>query len=185
MSIEQPCGHAPAQQPQKAKDGKNGPCTKEERSTPSAKGSTYIISGDLTTSAPTAAAGAIIGDAMGGPPGAVIGGYLGTLFGVGGTVSYVPSTNSLYAGPTVVFAPAVGGGSGFSVNVVSVPAGQDPNSIASGWSFSQTLQPSPLLGSTVVKSPGSGPAVVGGSVGTRVPTSASINYGFTVLKGGC
>src|SRR5208337_2301894 len=126
---------------------------------------------NATTNIPTIAAGAAIGEAIGGPPGAFLGGILGSLFGVGGTVSYVPSTKSLYAGPTLVFAPALGGGNGFSGNVVSVPAGQNPNSIANGLSYSVTFQPSPLLGSTVVKSPGSGPSVMGPSAGTRIPVS--------------
>jgi len=145
---------------------------------------TSIVSGNATTNIPTIAAGAAIGEAIGGPPGAFLGGIIGSFFGVGGTVSYVPSTKSLYAGPTVVFAPALGGGNGFSGNVVSVPAGQNPNSIANGLSGSVTFQPGPLLGSTVVKSPGS-PPVVGPSVGTRIPVSFGASYNFPVIKGAC
>jgi len=146
---------------------------------------TSIWSGNVTTNAPTIAAGAAIGEAIGGPPGAFLGGIIGSFFGVGGTASYVPSTKSLYAGPTLVFAPALGGGSGSSGNVVSVPAGQNPNAIANGLSYSVTFQPSPLLGSTVVKSPGSGSPVVGPSVGTRIPVSFGVSYNFPVKKGGC
>ncbi len=145
---------------------------------------TSIVSGNATTDIPTIAAGAAIGEAIGGPPGAFLGGIIGSVFGVGGTVSYVPSTKSLYAGPTIVFAPVLGGGNGFSANLVSVPAGQNPNSIANGLSGSVTFQPSPFLGSTVVKSPGS-PPVVGPSVGTRIPVSFGASYNFPVIKGGC
>ena len=132
-------------------------------------GTTSILSGNATTNIPTIAAGEVIGGEIGGPPGAALGGMIGSLFGVGGNASYVPSTESLYAGPTLVFAPALGGGNGAAANIVSVPAGQNPNSIANGLSSSVTFQPSPLFGSTVVKSPGNGPPVVGPSVGTRVP----------------
>jgi len=148
-------------------------------------GTTSIISGNVTTNAPTIAAGAAVGEAIGGPPGAFLGGIIGNFFGVGGTASYVPSTKSLYAGPTLVFAPALGGGNGFSANVVSVPSSQNPNSIANGLSYSVTFQPLPFLGSTVVKSPGSGPAVVGSSVGTRIPVSFGVSFNFPLKKGGC
>jgi RHS repeat-associated protein len=147
--------------------------------------STSIWSGNATTNIATVAAGAAIGGAIGGPVGAALGATIGSFFGVGGTASYVPSTKSLYAGLTVVFAPAPGGGNGFSGNVVSVPGGQNPNSIANGLSYSVTFQPSPLLGSTVVKSPGSGPPVVGPSVGTRIPVSVGVSYNFPIRKGGC
>jgi RHS repeat-associated protein len=159
-------------------NGKGGDCT-------ASLGTTSIISGNATTNAPTIAAGATIGGLIDGAPGAFLGGIVGSLFGVGGTVSYVPSTKSLYAGPTLVFAPALGGGNGFGANVVSVPPSQNPDSIASSWSYSVTFQPTPLLGSTVTKSPGSGPPVVGPSVGTRVPVSFGVSYSFPVKKGGC
>ncbi|HWY69217.1 MAG TPA: hypothetical protein VNX88_11145 [Terriglobales bacterium] len=139
----------------------------------------------MTSNIPTIIAGDAIGGLVGGPPGAFAGAVFGSLFGVGGTASYVPSTKSLYAGPTLVFAPALGGGSGFSGNVVSVPAGQNPNAIANGLSYSVTFQPMPLLGSTVTKSPGSGPPVVGPSVGTRVPVSFGVSYNVRVKKGSC
>jgi hypothetical protein len=131
------------------------------------------------------AAGAGIGGLIGGPPGAFLGGIIGSLFGVGGGVSYVPSTKSLYMGPTLVFSPAFGGGNGIGGSVVSVPPGQNPNSIASGQSYSVTFQPNPFLGSSVVKSPGSGPPVIGPSVGTRVPVSFGVSYSVPVINGGC
>jgi transposase len=108
---------------------------------------------------------------------------IGSFFGVGGTASYVPSSNSLYAGATVVVGLGVGGGSGVSASAVTVPAGQNPNSIANGPSYSLTYQPLPFLGSTVVKSPGSGPPVVGPSVGTRIPVSGGVSYNVCVT--GC
>jgi hypothetical protein len=148
-------------------------------------GTTSIVTGNVTTNLPTIALGALVGGWTGGPVGGFVGGILGSLFGVGGTASYVPSSKSLYAGPTVVFAPALGGGNGFSGTVSSVPASQNPDSIASSWDYSITFQPSPLLGSTVTKSPGSGPPVVGPSVGTRVPVSFAVSYSFAVVKGGC
>jgi hypothetical protein len=57
-----------------------------------------------------------------------------------------------------------------------VPSKQNPNSIAGGYDFSLTYQPNPFLGSTVVKSPGSGPPVVGPSIGTRIPVAGSVSY---------
>jgi RHS repeat-associated protein len=149
------------------------------------KGTTSIVSANATTNAPTIAAGSALGEALGGPPGAALGGIIGSFFGVGGTTSYVPSTHSLYMGPTLVFAPALNGGSGFGGNAVSVPSSQNPNSIANGLSYSLSFQPLPFLGSTVVKSPGSGPPVVGPSVGTRIPLSFGVSYNFRVKKGGC
>jgi hypothetical protein len=140
---------------------------------------------NATTNAPTTAGGAAAGFELGGIPGAVVGGAIGSLFGIGPTVSYVPSTGSFYLGLTVVFPPALGGGNGFSANVVSVPAGQNPNSIANGGSISMTFQPSPFFGSTVVNSPGNGPAVIGPAVGTRVPVSFSGSYNFRVIGAGC
>jgi RHS repeat-associated protein len=148
-------------------------------------GTTSIVNANATTNIPTIAAGVVVGGAIGGPVGVFVGGMIGSLLGVGGTVSYVPSTKSLYAGPTLVVAPALGGGSGFSGNAVSVPAGQNPNSIANGLSYSVTFQANPLLGSTVVKSPGNGPPVLGPSVGTRIPVSFGVSYNFPVKKGGC
>src|SRR5437588_13088408 len=62
---------------------------------------------------------------------------------------------------------------------------QNPNAIANGLSYSVTFQPIPFLGSTIQKSPGSGPSVVGPSVGTRVPVSFGVSYNFRVKKGRC
>lgn len=148
-------------------------------------GNTSIVTGTATSNSPTIVAGAAIGGFIGSEPGAFLGGILGSLFGVGGTASYVPSTKSLYAGPALVFAPALGGGSGVGITVSSVPPSQNPNSIANGWDFSVGFQPLPFLGSTVVKSPGSGPPVVGPSAGTRVPVSFGVSYSVPVKKGGC
>lgn len=142
----------------------------------------YIYSGNITSSIPTMAAGAAIGGGIGGPPGMIIGGIIGSAFGVGGNASYVPSTGSLYVGPSIVFAPALGGGNGVSVTAVSVPAGQDPNSIANGLSGSVSFQPIWAAGSTIVKSSGT-PSVVGASMGTRVPVSFGAGYNFPVIKG--
>ena len=70
-------------------------------------------------------------------------------------------------GKAAAFSPF--GGGGFNANHVDVPAGQNPNAIASGQSYTLTFQPLPFLGSTVVEYSGSGPPVVGPSIGTRVP----------------
>ena len=148
-------------------------------------GPSKIVNVSATTNAPTIAAGALIGEAIGGPPGAFVGGIIGSLFGVGGSVSYVPSTNSWYAGPTAVFAPGLGGGNGISANYVNVPVGQNAHSIANGASYSITFQPNPLFGSVVTKSPGSGPPVVGPSIGTRVPVSFGAGYNFCLHNCGC
>jgi RHS repeat-associated protein len=165
----------PAAQPANNTNCSTGPPT-ETRS---------IVSGSATTSAPMIGVGAAIGGLVGGPPGAFLGGILGSFFGVGGNVSYVPSTNSLYAGATLVLGLGLSGGSGIGVNAVMVPSTQNPNSIASSLSFSLTYQPRPFLGSTVTKSPGSGPPVVGPSVGTRIPVSGSVSYNFCLTNCGC
>ncbi|WP_044176066.1 RHS repeat-associated core domain-containing protein [Granulicella mallensis] len=151
----------------------------------SASGPSKIISASATTNGPTIVAGTAIGGAIGGEPGAFVGGIIGSMFGVGGNVSYVPSTHSLYAGPTAVFAPGLGGGNGISANYVNVPSTQNANSIANGPSFSITFQPNPFFGSVVTKSPGSGPPVVGPSVGTRVPVSFGAGYNICLHNCGC
>jgi RHS repeat-associated protein len=148
-------------------------------------GSSTIISGSVTTNVPTIAAGAAIGGLIGGPPGAFVGGLMGSFFGVGGNVSYVPSTNSLYAGPTAIFGLGLGGGSGQSANLVNVPSTQDANSIAKGLSYSITYQPNLAAGSTVTKSPGSGPPVVGPSIGNRIPVAVGASYNISLHNGGC
>ena len=147
--------------------------------------SSAIVSGSATSNIPTIEAGAAIGGAIGGPVGAFVGGIFGSFFGIGVTASYVPSTHSWYGGPTVVFGLGVGGGSGVGANAVNVPYSQNPNSIASGLSYSLTYQPSAALGSTVQYSPGSGPPVVGPSAGTRIPVSAGVSYNIPINKGHC
>jgi RHS repeat-associated protein len=148
-------------------------------------GRTSIWNGNVTTNKPTIEVGAAIGGVIGGLPGALIGAAVGSMFGVGVNVSYVPSTNSWYAGPIVVFAPGFGGGTGGSISRLSVPSSQNPNSVASGLGLTATFQPLPLLGSTVLKSPGNGPAVVGSSMGSRVPVSFGAGYNFAINKGRC
>jgi hypothetical protein len=120
-----------------------------------------------------------------GPEGTLPGAAIGSLFGVGPTFSYVPSTGSLYAGVAVNGGLGIGGGSGWNANVVNVPRGQNPNAIANGKSFSLTYQPKLLTGSAITKSPGSGPAVVGVSVGSRIPVAASASYNFCLRNCGC
>jgi RHS repeat-associated protein len=148
-----------------------GPCT--------VSGPSKIYSASYTFS--LAGAGTAIGSLFG-PEGTVIGAAIGNSIGVGLGGSYVPATKSLYIGPAAAFSPF--GGGGFNANYVNVPAGQNPNAIASGQSYSVTFQPLPFLGSTVVKSPGSAP-VVGPSIGTRVPVSAGASYNFCVHNCGC
>jgi RHS repeat-associated protein len=143
-----------------------------------------IINGNIATNVPTIELGALLGSLFG-PEGTLPGALVGSMFGVGGSVSYVPGTGSLYAGPVATFGLGVNGGSGFSVSAVHVPSTQNANSIANGKSFSLSYQPNPFLGSTVTKSPGSGPPVVGPSVGTKVPVSASAGYSFCLRHCGC
>jgi RHS repeat-associated protein len=146
---------------------------------PASKSTTSLISVSYVVSlrAPAAAVGA----ELGGPSGAVVGGVLGNMFGVGPSGSWVPSTNSLYAGPAFSFSPF--GAQGGNITISSVPAGQSPNSIANGWSSSVTTQPKILGGITVTKSSGS-PAVGGWSIGTRSLASVGRSYGIC-LKGCC
>ncbi len=127
-------------------------------------------------------AGAALGEAIDPAGGGVVGALLASTVGVGGSVSYVPSTDSWYAGPTVSFTPQLMGGNGVSANTALVPATQDPNAIANGKSFSVNAQPMALTGSTVTYSPGSGPPVAGPTVGTRTATTtfgASYNVNVT------
>jgi RHS repeat-associated protein len=144
-----------------------------------ATGTIYSVS--ATTSAPASYLREEIGAAFG-PPGMAIGKAVGNLFGVGGNISYVPSTGSLYAGPAYSF--GVTGGGGLSANAVHVPTSQNPNSIANGWSTSITYQQSPFAGSTVTKSSGS-PPVVGPSFGSKSPFSVSTGYNFCLRHCGC
>jgi hypothetical protein len=75
-------------------------------------------------------------DVLGGELGALLGAIIGNQFGVGAIASYVPSTHTWFAGPTVTFNLSVNG-SGFGVggNLVNVPPGQSPNAIAGRPSF--------------------------------------------------
>lgn len=147
-------------------------------------GGNALISASLTSSAP----GIVLGSAAGGvfgPVGAFAGGVIGSMFGAGGALSYVPSTGSLYLGGVATAGAGLNGGSGFNVSSINVPSFQNPNAIANGPSFSGTFQPFPVLGSTVTKSPGSGPAVIGPSMGTRSPVSGSAGYSICVRHCGC
>ena len=49
----------------------------------------------------------------------------------------------------------------------------------------QSYQPMLFTGATISKSPGSGPPVVGPSVGTRIPFAASASYNFCFWNCGC
>jgi RHS repeat-associated protein len=143
-----------------------------------------IYSGAVTTSIPTKAAGALIGGALGGPPGAAIGGIIGSTLGVGINVSFVPSTQNWYVGPTAVFSP-VTGGSSVNLNYVNVPSNQNPNSIASGGSYSLTYQFNSIAGATIIKSPGSRP-VAGPSIGTRADVAVGASFNICITScGGC
>jgi hypothetical protein len=128
--------------------------------------------------------GALIGESIGGLPGEFVGALIGSMFGLGGNVSYVPSTGSIYAGPIATFGVGINGGSGSAVSVVPVRSPQNAKSIANGRSYSLTYQPS-YTGSTVTKSPGSGPPVVGPSMGTKVPVSGTIGFNFCFRHCGC
>ncbi len=143
-------------------------------------GTTSIQTVSATSSLPGMVLGGLIGEAIDPAGGGVVGAILGSTVGVGGSVSYVPSTDSWFAGATVTFSPVVMSGTGVSANAVIVPSGQNPNSIANGQSYSVTLQPTPLTGTTVVKSPGSGPAVAGPSIGTKVPVAFGASYNFNI-----
>jgi RHS repeat-associated protein len=147
-------------------------------------GANTIISASLTTNTPMVELGAAIGG-LGGEVSAFVGGLVGSMFGVGGSASYVPGTGSFYLGGVVTVGAGIGGGSGASLSVVPVPSSQNANSIANGLSYALTYQPLFFFGSTVIKSPGSGPAVVGPSVGSRVPVSTSVGYSRCLWNCGC
>ncbi len=138
-----------------------------------------IASATVTSSLPGIALGGAVGGLFG-PAGGAIGAVLGSLCGIGGNISFVPSTGSLYVGPVAACGLAILGGSGYQLSLTNVPPGQNPNSIASGMSATITYQPTLFTGSTATISPGSGPAVVGVSAGTRVAVSASVGYNFCV-----
>lgn len=145
-----------------------------------------IYSASATTSYPTEELGAAIGGVIGDIPGALIGDAIGSMFGVGVTGSYVPQSHSLYFGVTATVAPfQMGGGSGFSASVTPVPSGQNPDAIANGTSYSATFQPDELFGSVVTKSPGSGPPVVGYSIGSRAKVAFGASHSWKLFGGGC
>jgi len=146
-------------------------------------GTLYSLS--ATTSEPTEVLGALIGGLVGGPPGAVGGEIIGSTVGVGVNVSFVPSTNRWYLGPTVVFSPGLGGGNGGTLTRTVVPPGQNPNAIAQGMSYSLTSQPLPFWGFTATYSPNNGPPVLGSAFGTRVPLSGGPSFGLCVHNCGC
>ncbi len=137
-----------------------------------------------TVTFPLTELGAFFGSLIG-PAGTLPGALVGSMFGFGGTASFVPSTRSVYVGLTIQAGLAINGGSGGSINVVNVPAGQNPNSIANGPSYSVTYQPRPFAGSTVTKSPGSGGPVVGPSAGSKVSVSGSASYNICLWNCGC
>ena len=148
-------------------------------------GSNALLNASYTTSAPGIALGALVGSAFG-PVGAFAGGILGSQFGVGGSLSYVPSTGSLYAGVVATAGAGYNGGGGISVSSTSVPNSQNPNAIANGQSYSVTFLPwGGVFGSTVSKSPGSGPPVVGFAAGTRSPVSGSAGKSICITHCGC
>lgn len=88
---------------------------------PATNGYASISSVSATSSDPGTAIGGIIGELINPEVGGIIGSLLGSTVGVGPNVSYVPSTQSWFAGPMVSFTPAINGGSGISGNVVFVP----------------------------------------------------------------
>jgi RHS repeat-associated protein len=146
-------------------------------------GSSSIVT--LTGTKALTEVGAFIGSAFG-PEGTLVGAVLGSQFGAGGNIAYVNATHSVYVGVTGTFAPVqIGGGGGFSVSYTPVPATQNANSIANGTSYGVSFQANPLLGSTVSKSPGSGPPVVGFQVGTRSPVSFSASHNICLWHCGC
>ena len=137
-----------------------------------------------TVTKPLTEVGAYIGTLFG-PEAMLPGAAVGSMFGAGVTASFVPSTRSLYFGFTLQAGLAINGGSGGSINVVNVPAGQNPNAIANGLTFSTTYQPTLYTGATTIKSPGSGGPVVGPSVGTKVKVSVGASYNICLVNCGC
>jgi hypothetical protein len=83
-------------------------------------GSNTILSGTITSNTPTIELGAAIGS-LAGPPGEFAGALIGSMFAVGGTISYLPGTGSVHGGPVVAVGVGVNGGSGFSVSAVHQP----------------------------------------------------------------
>jgi len=112
---------------------------------------------------------------LGGPEGVLPGALVGSMCGFGFSGTYVPSTGSYYGGVVASCGIVPLGGGGASAAFIPIPRGQDPNAIANGPSGSITFLPTgDFAGSTVVKSPGSGPPVVGVAAGFRAPISVAI-----------
>ena len=107
--------------------------------------------------------GAAIGS-LAGPPGALVGYAVGSMFGAGVNASWVPATNQWYVGPTVNLSPGFWGGTGVSVTRFSFPNQQSAGNVLSSWSASVNFQPTPLTGTTVTKSSGR-PPVAGYTAG--------------------
>jgi hypothetical protein len=148
-------------------------------------GSNALINASYTSSTPGIALGALIGSAFG-PVGAFAGGILGSQLGAGGSISYVPSTGSIYVGVVATAGAGYNGGGGLSVSSTPVPSSQSPNAIANGPSYSVTFLPwGGIFGSNVSKSPGSGPPVIGFAAGTRSPVSGSASYSICITHCGC
>jgi RHS repeat-associated protein len=165
--------------------GENGVVTFSATGTAVSAGTTpasafsTIWSGSYTMN--LSGAGAFIGDFFG-PVGTMTGWILGSMCGVGVTGSYVPSTKTLYGGFMLTCGAGINAGGGWSLNTVFVPPTQNPNSIANGASRSISFQPILAAGSTVTKSPGSGPPVVGPSVGSRNPVSISVSHNWCLVN---
>jgi hypothetical protein len=133
-----------------------------------------IVSVNGTWGGLAALAGAGIGS-LAGPAGAAFGSAVGSMIGIGPSLTWVPSTDSVYFGGVVAVTPVPGGGTGGSLSVVLVPDGQDPNAIAQGYSTSLGTQFNPWTGWTTVTSPGNGMAQ-GPQWGTRSPVTISAGY---------
>jgi RHS repeat-associated protein len=147
-----------------------------------------IVSLSATTNLPTIYVGGLLGG-VAGPTGAFVGSLLGSMCGVGGNISVVPSTGSVYVGFVGACGAGVNAGSGLQLTDVEVPPLQDPNRIANGLSTSVTkvlpFSGSPgttAVGGTAVTSPGSGPAVYGPAFGNRTPLSVSVGYNICLLN---
>jgi RHS repeat-associated protein len=126
--------------------------------------------------------GAMIGGLLG-PEGILPGALIGSMCGFGPSASYVPSTGSLYGGIVLSCGVLPLQGGGISGSAVSVPGTQNPNQIANGPSGSVTYLPTGgFPGSTIVKSPGSGPAVIGIALGNRAPVSGSIGVNICIRR---
>jgi RHS repeat-associated protein len=137
-----------------------------------------IISGSYTDSSLGGLAGFGIGSLFG-PEGSAIGLLFGSMIGVGGNLSLVPSTDSWYLGVILTFTPVFFGGTGTALSVVDVPSGQDPNAIANGYSTSVGTQINPWTGYTVVTSPNNGTAQ-GPQWGTKSPVTVGASYNMCV-----